>query len=249
MASLRRESARLDAARVRAVADRALRYGTGGGIRQRHLGPGVGDDDGTPIPLGRADLAALDAALKICEAIGEAEFLELSGDFEMVLCRPPSDQRPLSMYLRKGSLGLPVGREQDGGIAEHPLAGFREAMATDTRAQTYLAAARHAVAAAKEAAVSEFRAAAEDQIMAFDRALGGRPLDGFRMDSALSLIARLKAGLGGELRGLSEHARITALEWSAAADSAGRTEVARQEAARAEIGWMAAPVAAVPGIG
>ncbi len=59
--------------------------------------------------------------------------------------------------------------------------------------------------------------------MAFDRALAGRPLDGHRSDSALSLIARLRAGLGDELRGLGEAARITAMEWSLAVDTVGRT--------------------------
>ena len=207
---------------LRAVVDRALGFGDGTGLRQRHAGPGVGEEDGTAVPLGRAHLNALTEALALCDAIGEVEFLEISGDFDVVVCRPPGDQRPVTIYLRRGSLSIPNGRAQDSGVSEHPLAGFRAALVTETRAQTYVATARHALAAAKEAAVSEFRAAAEAQIMAFDRALCGRPLDGFRMDSALCLIARLKAGLGDELRGLSEHARITALEWSAAARSAAR---------------------------
>ena len=55
-----------------------------------------------------------------------------------------------------------------------------------------------------------------DRILAFDRALAGRPLDGHRLDAAVALVERLKAGLGGSLNGLSEDAQITALDWSAA---------------------------------
>ncbi len=79
-----------------------------------------------------------------------------------------------------------------------------------------MARARHALVASKEAAVLAFRAAAEDRILAFDRALAGRPLDGHRLEAAIALIERLKAGLGGSLSGLSEDAQITALDWSAA---------------------------------
>ena len=79
-----------------------------------------------------------------------------------------------------------------------------------------MARARHALVATKEAAVLEFRAAAENRILNFDRALAGRPLDGHRLDAAVALVARLKAGLGGSLSGLSEDAQITALDWSAA---------------------------------
>ena len=224
---------------LRAVGERALSHGDGTGIRHRHVGPGAGDEEGTVIPLQRTRLNTLGEALRVCEALGESEFLDISGDFDVVLCRPPTDQRPVMIQVHRGSLSLPNGLAQDSGVSEHPIAGFVRAMAENPRAQAYIAAARHGLAAAKEAAVGEFRAAAEDQIMAFDRALRGRPLDGYLMDSALALVARLKAGLGDELRGLSEHARITALEWSAAAEFAHGTNGSR----------LSSPTRAIEGVG
>jgi len=88
-------------------------------------------------------------------------------------------------------------------------------MMQSTEARTYLATLRHMLIAQKEQAVLDFRAAAEQRILQFDRALQGRPLDGFRMDAVVSLVSRLKAGLGTSLIGLSEDARITAFEWAA----------------------------------
>jgi hypothetical protein len=79
-----------------------------------------------------------------------------------------------------------------------------------------MAQTRHAMVEIKEDAVMQFRAAAEMRILKFDQALAGRPLAGHLLDSAEALIARLKAGLGDSLTGLSEDAKITALDWSAA---------------------------------
>ncbi len=91
-----------------------------------------------------------------------------------------------------------------------------------------MARARHALVATKEAAVLEFRAAAENRILSFDRALDGRPLDGHRLDAAIALVERLKVGLGGSLIGLSEDAQITALDWSSAiASGDGRAATGR----------------------
>lgn len=216
---------------LRAIADRAISRGDGSGLVQRHAASGAGGDEGTPVPLGRREANALSDALTLCETIGEPEFLEISGDFEAVVCRSGPDQRPLTLNLRRGSVSIPNGRGEESGLSEFPIAGFRSVMVENARVQSYVASARHAVAAAKEAAVSEFRAAAEAQIIAFDRALSGRPLEGFLMESALSLVARLKAGLGDDLRGLSQHARITALKWSAAADSIGRSHAVSLAAA------------------
>ena len=53
-------------------------------------------------------------------------------------------------------------------------------------------------------------------ILAFDRALAGRPLNGHRLEAAIALVERLRAGLGSSLSGLSEDAQIIALDWSAA---------------------------------
>jgi len=53
-------------------------------------------------------------------------------------------------------------------------------------------------------------------LVSFDRALAGRPLEGARQEIASGLIARLMAGMGSSLNGLSEDAQLAALDWSAA---------------------------------
>ena len=212
---------------LRHIAERAVSFGVEDGLILRQAGSNNSNDEGSHIPLEREDVEALKDALQACETIGEPEFMEISGDFDIVFCRPSPDQRPITMYLRKGSVSVPSDRSATGTPFECPLAGFRRGIRSDVGAQGYVANARHSLAAAKEAAVSEFRAAAEEQIMAFDRALHGRPLDGHRSDSAIALIARLKAGLGEELRGLGEAARITAMEWSLAVDTLERNPAVR----------------------
>ena len=207
---------------LRHVADRAVSFGCSGGLRMRQAVQGSSEDDGTDVPLEREDVEAMKDALDACAAFGEPEFLLISGDFDIVFCRPSPEQRPVTMYLRKGSVSVPSDRTETGTPFECPLASFRHGIGCDIDALGYVASARHAIAAAKEDAVSAFRAAAEAQIMAFDRALHGRPLDGHRSESAIALIARLKAGLGDELRGLGEAARVTAMDWSLAVDTVGR---------------------------
>ncbi len=162
------------------------------------------------------DMEVLDAALNICRHLGEAEFLDISGDFDIIIAGPPGDLQPIIMHLGNGSVSMPCATGSAVTPFECPIHGFAGHAAGNVLAQGYMARARHALVATKEAAVLEFRAAAENRILAFDRALAGRPLDGHRLDAATALIERLKAGLGSSLNGLSEDAQITALDWSAA---------------------------------
>lgn len=201
-----------------AIADRAVSFGDGNGIKLRHAGRGAGNDDGAHVALDREDVKSMADALAVTEALGEPEFMEISGDFDIMLVRPAGDLKPVTMYMRKGSVSMPSDRSSTGMPFECPIAGFRRAAREDNGAQAYLATARHELSIAKEDAVSDFRAAAEGQIFSFDRALAGRPLEGHRADAAQALIGRLRAGLGDELRGVSEAARITALGWTAAVD-------------------------------
>jgi hypothetical protein len=164
--------------------------------------------------LSADDIDALDSALKICRHLGEAEFLNISGDFDIVIAGPPGDQKPVIMHLQNGSLSMPCSTGSTITPFECPIHGFSSHAAGNISAQGYLARARHALVATKEAAVVEFRAAAEDRILSFDKALGRRAMDGHRMDAAIALVERLKAGLGSNLSGLSEDAQITALDWS-----------------------------------
>jgi hypothetical protein len=202
---------------LKGIADRALAHCGRVDLTVYHNDPGAGDRvAGVRREVGADDMEALDAALKICRHLGEAEFLDISGDFDIVIAAPPGESKPIIMHLRNCSVSMPC--TSGSGITpfECPIHGFASHAAGNVLAQGYMARARHAMVATKEAAVLEFRAAAEDRILSFDRALAGRPMDGHRLDAAIALVARLKAGLGSSLNGLSEDAQITALDWSAA---------------------------------
>ena len=158
----------------------------------------------------------LERALDVCKQIGTFEFLEVSGDFKRLLVKPlGSDMGMIVLDLHRGLISIPS--TGDGGQSEWqgPLHGFEKAAAESQGAVAFLAKARHAVALAKERAIFAFREAAEDRIMRFDKALAGRPLSGYRLESAGALVARLKAAMGDNLLGLDEAAQITALEWAA----------------------------------
>lgn len=202
---------------LKGIADRAFAHSGRVELMVQNSNTGAGDRvAGMRRELSTDDIEALDAALDICRHLGEAEFLDISGDFDIVIAGPPGELQPIIMHLQNGSISMPCTNGTAITPFECPIHGFAGHAAGNMLAQGYLARARHALVATKEAAVLEFRAAAEDRILAFDRALAGRPLDGHRLDAAIALIERLKAGLGGSLNGLSEDAQITALDWSAA---------------------------------
>ncbi|MFQ5566024.1 MAG: hypothetical protein ACE5EU_06655 [Paracoccaceae bacterium] len=202
---------------LKGIADRAFAHCGRIDLTVYNNDPGAGDRvAGVRREVSTDDMEALDAALTICRHLGEAEFLELSGDFDIVIAEPPGELRPMVMHLQNGSVSMPCTNGSAITPFECPIHGFAAHAAGNVLAQGYMARARHALVATKEAAVMEFRAAAEGRILAFDRALAGRPLDGHRLEAAVALVERLKAGLGSSLNGLSEDARITALDWSAA---------------------------------
>lgn len=204
----------------------AARLAIGGEQRlDARLGNWCGGEDG----LGREQVItaytveALEQALGICGRIGAADFLEISGDLERLVVRPAgADLDVMTMDLARGTVAVPASSGQ-GGTVQAPLFGFDAAAETMPEVGAYLARARHAVAAARVAAIAEFREAAEERIMAFDTALANRPLTGYRLEAATSLVARLQAVLGDSLLGLSEAARVTALDWAALMPEAGAT--------------------------
>ncbi len=207
---------------LKGIADRAAARCGRVDLTMYHDDPCAGDRGaGLRRELTTDDIEALDASLSICRHLGEAEFLDISGDFDIVIAGPPGELKPIIMHLQNGSVSMPCTNGTAITPFECPIHGFASHVTGNVLAQGYLARARHALVATKEAAVLEFRAAAENRILAFDRALAGRPLDGHRLDAATALIERLKAGLGGSLNGLSEDAQITALDWSAAIASGG----------------------------
>ena len=204
---------------LKGIADRAFAHNGKVDVTVYHDDSSNGSGDrgaGAQRSLGADDIEALDSALKICRHLGEAEFLNISGDFDIVIAGPPGDLNPMIMHLQNGSLSMPCTNGSAITPFESPIHGFAGHAANNVLAQGYLARARHALVATKEAAVQEFRAAAEDRILSFDKALAGRPMQGHRMDATIALVERLKIGLGSSLHGLSEDAQITALDWSAA---------------------------------
>ncbi len=202
---------------LRGIADRAFAHSGRVDLTVHNNNPGSGDRiAGVRREVSTDDIEALDAALDICRHLGEAEFLDISGDFDIVIAGPPGELQPIIIHLQNGSISMPCTTGTTITPFECPIHGFTSHAAGNVLAQGYMARARHAMVATKEAAVLEFRAAAETRILNFDRALAGRPLDGHRLDAAIALVERLKAGLGGSLSGLSEDAQITALDWSAA---------------------------------
>lgn len=187
--------------------------------------PGSAARSGHSRAVDSETVSSMEAALAICENLGEAEFLEISGDFDVVMAQPLCNLKPLVAHLQNGSATLPC-PAGDSTITpfECPIYGFAKHAGENMLAQGYLATARHALVAAKEAAVAKFRAAAEDRILSFNSALGDRSLEGHRLDAAAGLVGRLKAGLGETLSGLSEDAQITALDWSAAIREGGQSK-------------------------
>lgn len=167
--------------------------------------------------IDREELNILEAALKTCEEFGEIAFLEITGDFDLMMIQPPDPAlSAIIMDLFKRRLTIPPVPGVSSDPVSAPLFDFQKVVAENTDARTYMAALRHSMMAQKERAVLDFRSAAEQRILDFERALNGRELQGFRLDAVISLVARLKSGLGDSLSGLSEDAQITAFDWAAA---------------------------------
>jgi len=202
---------------LKGIAERAAAHCGRVDLTVHNNNPGAGDRvAGVRREVSTDDMEVLDAALNICRHLGEAEFLDIPGDFDIVIAGLPGELKPVVRQLTNGSISMPCTNGAAITPFECPIHGFASHTAGNVLAQGYMARVRHALVATKEGAVLEFRAAAEDRILAFDRALAGRPLNGHRLEAAIALVERLKAGLGSSLSGLSEDAQITALDWSAA---------------------------------
>ncbi|MEM1382679.1 MAG: hypothetical protein AAGG06_03455 [Pseudomonadota bacterium] len=200
------------------------------------------DRSGVERVLSRTDLETLGRVLDNARSFGEYEFLDLSGDYTLVVVQPNGiDGNPVTMDIQCGTLSAAV---SDGQGFEGPLWGFTQQITEDAGARAYLARVHHALSGAKEDAILAFRAAAEERIMSFDKALQGRPLEGFRLDAAMALVARLKAGFGDSLFGLSEAAQITALEWAASIAKEGGAPYSDSREVGAPMGAEIRPSAA-----
>lgn len=199
---------------LKVIAERACGENGKAELRINHSTPDDPARSGLLRQVESEMVASMEAALLICASVGEAGFLDVSGDFDVIMAKPPCDLKPIVANLQNGSAHVPCPTGEKITPFECPIYGFARHAASHVAAQSYLATARHALVNAKEDAVSAFRAAAEERILNFDRALNGRALEGHRLDAATQLVGRLKAGLGDTLSGISEDAKITALDWS-----------------------------------
>ena len=162
-----------------------------------------------------AYIAQFERALDICDHLGATAFLDLSGEFDVVKITPPGGLDPVVLRLQDGTVLVPSMHGPTNAPFEWPISAFAEHVSACSAAQSYVASVRHAIVTEKETAILAFRSAAEQQIHEFDSALAGRRLDGHWLKGASALIARLKAGLGDTLAGISEGARGKALDWCA----------------------------------
>jgi hypothetical protein len=200
---------------LRSVAVRALNDGDRGVVTifegaARDFG-GVGSKR----ELTRGDVASLTAALDLAGCVGEAEFVEITGDFDMITIQPlGAGLQPLTADLLRGTVSAPESPSTGRMRFEGALHDFINGAVEQRAARLYMAEARRSLAKTKEDAVLNFRAAAEDRILEVNRALNGKPLTDFRLEVVRGLISRLKVGLGDNLHGLSEDAQITAFEWA-----------------------------------
>jgi hypothetical protein len=160
-----------------------------------------------------AYIAQFEQALGICNHLGATAFLDLSGEFDIVEVTPPGGLDPVVLNLQDGTVLVPSLHGPTKKPFEWPIYAFAEHASNNISAQSYVASVRHAIVTEKEAAILAFRSAAEQQIHEFDSALAGRRLDGHWLKGASVLIARLRAGLGETLAGISEGARGKALNW------------------------------------
>ena len=208
---------------LKEIAERARGDNPSAELSLRYSGPGGSGAASHPHTVDAETIASMEATLAICSHLGEAEFLQISGDFDVVIAKPAGELKPIIAHLNNGSMTMPCQTGSTITPFECPIYGFGEHASNNVQAQGYLATARHALVAAKENAVADFRAAAEARILSFDRALAGRRLEGHRLMAAQALVGRLKTGLGETLSGLSEDAQITALDWSTEiAETGGR---------------------------
>ncbi len=85
---------------TKGIADRAFAHSGRADLTVYNNDPGAEDQSaGMLRQVSADDLDALDAALTICRALGEAEFLELSGDFDIVIAEPPGERLRRSREL------------------------------------------------------------------------------------------------------------------------------------------------------
>lgn len=187
-----------------------------------------GDTSNTrPRTVSASDVHALKTAFSIVSQLADPAMIDITGDFESLAINPPADSglRKARVDFSNNIMFVPGIDSVNDGV-QFSVFELPEKMQNEQVVRTYSRIISDLVTQKKQSAVEDFRWAAEEQILNFDNALGAQSLTGYRGDIAKDLIARLKAGLGDELRGISAHARAIAFDW---ADAARRDPNARRE--------------------
>jgi len=182
------------------------------------------------------DIAVLNTALEICRSLGDGEFLDISGDFDMIIATPPGNLDPVIMHLKNGTVLVPSSTSPGSAPFQWAIYSFFDHASTNLAAQSYLAGVSKALLTEKETAIHEFRSTSERRVVDFHRALAGGKLTGHWLEAAEGLLARLRAGLGDTLVGISDDARGIALDLADAIESVAPSyKLDNQQKTRAKI--------------
>lgn len=173
-----------------------------------------------------SDTHALRTAFSIVTELADPAVIDITGDFESLAINPPAESGLRKARVDFSNNIMYVPTVEGGESVQFSVFDLADKMREDPVVRTYSRILSDIATQSKQQAVEEFRWAAEEQILNFDNALGSQPMTGYRAEIAKDLVARLKAGLGDELRGISAHARAIAFDW---ADAARRDPNARRE--------------------
>ncbi|MEM7176904.1 MAG: hypothetical protein AAGD47_08665 [Pseudomonadota bacterium] len=180
-------------------------------------------------------LDALRACIEVCELMGEFEYLHVTGNFTTIVIQTVDHSfEPVVVDLERGTVTVP---STTGGTSYvGPLFNPLKSISENRDAAIYFTQVNHRLTVMKEEAIWSFRAAAEERIVGFDKALGGQALTGYRMTAAETLVHRVRAGMGENLLGLSEQAQVTALGWAGLIGSTQAGQGANMRSGAAEKG-------------
>ncbi|RMH47124.1 MAG: hypothetical protein D6686_13540 [Alphaproteobacteria bacterium] len=179
------------------------------GDRARHLRDAAAL---RPVRLDAGQFEVMAAAADLLAEIADPGLSRITATLDGVTVQPPAGGPAFcEIDLARALVTFPAGAE--GEAIRVPLAGFRVAAAEGAALRARLRRMQEALAAARQAAVDDFGAACDREVTRLQRALAGRPVEGRAAEVAGELIDRLVAAFGPDLRGLSPHARLIALDW------------------------------------
>ncbi|MEM8595604.1 MAG: hypothetical protein AAGF76_03960, partial [Pseudomonadota bacterium] len=107
--------------------------------------------------IDKDELAAFGQGLEFCRSLGAFEFLEVSGDFDLLTVRPAiAEMAVISIDLFRGAVTIPAVQGGGGGF-EGALYELQRTVEKNAAARAYFARARHEMTIAREEAVLALR--------------------------------------------------------------------------------------------